>query len=429
MDQDQPSTTPLSSPNVAQVTQSSVPRAPSRKIFIATGVLLLLAVIGTGWYVYGGKGAIEGSQTIRIVGSFPLQKITVGQGIVNGITLAFEEAHYTAGKFTIVFDSKDDGDSSGKWQESIERSNAEAAVADPNTMLYLGPFNSGAAKISIPITNKGGLVQLSPGNTWPGLTQPGFLPGEPGMFYPTGVRTYFRVSPTDALQGPAGAVWAHELGAKTVYVLDDGDAYGVGIADLFQKRATELGIVVMGRQKVDSKTDFKALLASFGKKPPDLIYFGGTTPNGIVGLAQAVYDAKLATKIMGPDGIMEQAFIDQAGKAADGIYVTVVGVPATELKTPEGIAFEKAYKARFGIEPETFSIFGYESAKVALLAIERAGVKDRSKILNEISKIQNYSGLFGTWSFDQNGDTSLDLVSGSIVHNGAFEFKELLPTH
>ena len=147
------------------------------------------------------------------------------------------------------------------------------------------------------------------------------------------------------------------------------------------------------------------------------------TANGATPLLKGIRTILPNATFMGPDGIMEQGFIDHGGEAAEGVYVTVVGLPPAELK---GKGFFDKYSARFGIEPGTFSAFGYEAAKVALLAIERAGVKDRAKILEEVSKIKNYDGLFGTWSFDENGDTTLKVVSGNKVINGEFVFQKLL---
>ena len=397
------------------------------KKFVIFGLCILL--------VFGMSGCVsqpEGGEpeTIKIVTSFPMRTITVGQGIVNGIKLALEEVDYKVGNYKIELVVEDDGDETGMWRGSIEGEIATRAVEDPDVMVYLGTYNSGAAKVSIPITNQAGLVQISPGNTWPGLTQAGFLPGEPGIFYPTGVRSYFRVCPIDTFQAPAGAVWANELGIKSVYIYDDGtESAGFGIANLFEERALGLGLDVLGHKTLD-KDDVEGELDALESQNliPDLIYFSGITPHGAVPLAKGIKERFLNTKFMGVDGIMERAFIDQAGDAAEGTYVTVVGVPPEELVklTQWGKEFYDNYKARYGIEPETFSSFGYEAAKVALLAIEMTGVKDRGKVLEEVSKIKDYDGLFGTWSFDQNGDTSLTFVSGTIIRNGEFVFETLL---
>ncbi len=370
------------------------------------------------------SGCAKKQETIKIVTSLPMQETTVGHDIVNGIKLALEEADYKAGGFDIELVIEDDGNEYGVWEEDIEREIANRTVSDSDVMVYLGTYNSGAAMVSIPITNEAGLVQISPGNTWPGLTKPGFTPGQPGIFYPTGVRNYFRVVTTDDLQGRVAAIWAQDLWFKNVYIFDDDDYYGKGIADLFEKTAIEIGLNIIGRDSLDrTKNDFTEELMELRDKDIELVYFGGVTANGAIPLLKGIRTILPNATFMGPDGIMEQGFIDQGGEAAEGVYVTVVGLPPAELKGKE---FFDKYSARFGIGPGAFSAFGYEAAKVALLAIGRAGVKERAKILEEVSKIKNYDGLFGTWSFDENGDTTLKIVSGNKVINGEFVFQELL---
>ncbi|KYK27370.1 hypothetical protein AYK26_03870 [Euryarchaeota archaeon SM23-78] len=373
-------------------------------------------------------GCAESEQkTIKIVTSNPMRVMQAGHDIVNGVRLALEEVDYTVVGYKIELVVEDDGDENGQWQPEIEEGIARRAVADPNVMVYLGTYNSGAAKVSIPINNQGGLVQISPVNTWPGLTMVGFLPGEPGIFYPTGMRNYFRVCPTDAVQGPVGAVWAKELGFGSVYIFDDGEAYGMGIADLFEEEALEIGLAVLGHESINSE-NAKEKLNAIKDQNPDLIYFGGVTMNGAIPLVKGIKELGLDAKLMGPDGIMEQAFLDLGGDATEGTYLTVFGVPPAELEklTEKGKEFIEGYRVRYNKEPGTVSSFGYEAAKVALLAIERAGVKDRAKILEEVSKIKDYDGLFGTWSFDQNGDTTLSIISGNIVQNKRFVFEKVL---
>ncbi len=375
------------------------------------------------------SGCVKKQETIKIVTSFPMREVAVGHETVNGIKLALEEVDYKVRDYKIELVIEDGGDENGAWQGDIEEAIARRAVADKDVMIYLGTFNSGAAKVSIPINNQGGLVQISPGNVWPGLTQPGFMPGEPGIFYPTGVRNYFRVIPTDVLQGPAGAIWAQELGFENIYIFDDGESYGKGVADIFAQSARNLGLNVVGHETLDKTSeDFTEELSKLKDLDIDLIYFGAVTANGAVPLIKGIYELGLNVEFMGPDGIMDQTFIDKGGDAAKGTYVTAVGVPPKELEklTEKGKRFYDDYKLRYNAEPATFSAFGYDATKVALLAIERAGVKDRAKILEEVSKIKNYDGLFGTWSFDENGDTTLKVVSGNKVINREFVFQELL---
>ena len=127
------------------------------------------------------------------------------------------------GQFKIDYVSLDDATAAaGKWDAAKEQENANKAVSDPDAMVYLGPFNSGAAKVSIPILNQakpGPLAMISPANTYPGLTKGpefGADKGEPDVYYPAGKRSYFRVVPADDIQGAVAARWARSLGARAL---------------------------------------------------------------------------------------------------------------------------------------------------------------------------------------------------------------------
>jgi len=170
--------------------------------------------------------------TLKIVSMLPLTGSSQGQAqtIVNGIKQAIDEANSTAceGKLKIQFDQFDDATAAtGKWEGSQVTANANKAVADGSVVAVIGHYNSGAAKLSIPILNQANLVMVSPANTYTGLTKPGKgTPQEPNVYYPTGTRNYARVVPADDLQGSVGAKWAKSLGVTKVYVLDDQELYG-----------------------------------------------------------------------------------------------------------------------------------------------------------------------------------------------------------
>src|SRR3954471_23235043 len=172
--------------------------------------------------------------TIKIVSSLPRTGSSKGQSdtVVNAINQRLEQDKNQAcnGQFKVTYENMDDATAAaGKWDPTQEANNANKAAADADVMVYIGTFNSGAAKVSIPILNQAGLVMISPANTAVGLTKP-FDPGEPDIYYPTKIRTYCRVIPSDDLQGAVGAAYAKELGAKKVYILDDNETYGKGIA-------------------------------------------------------------------------------------------------------------------------------------------------------------------------------------------------------
>ncbi|HRE27859.1 MAG TPA: branched-chain amino acid ABC transporter substrate-binding protein, partial [Anaerolineales bacterium] len=299
-----------------------------------------------------------------------------------------------------------------------EQENANKAVADADTMVYIGTFNSGAARVSIPILNEAGIVMISPANTADDLTA-----GEDtAKYYPNGVRNYTRVVARDAYQGAFAAKWAAKLGAKNVYILDDTQIYGKGVADQFEANTAANGLTVVGRDGIDGKAaDYKALATKIAGTSPDLIYYGGITQNNAGQLLKDIRAAGITAMFMGPDGILESAFIEAAGAdVAEGVYGTIAGNPRAKL--PEaGQKFYSDYQAKFNSEPEAYAIYGFEAASVAIKAISTVCVKDRAAILSAVYTTKDFAGVLGTWSFDENGDTNLYAMLGNVVKSGKWE--------
>jgi branched-chain amino acid transport system substrate-binding protein len=365
--------------------------------------------------------------TIKIVSSLPRTGSSKGQTdtIVNAINQRLEQDKFQAcgGQFTLKYDDLDDATAAaGKWDPTQEANNANKAAADADVMVYIGTFNSGAAQVSIPILNAAGLVMISPANTYPGLTKPDKgQPGEPDKFYPNGKRNYTRVVPADDLQGAAAANWAKDLGVKSVYILHDTETYGKGIADVFRATAKTNGFEEKGYEGIDKKAqDYKALGSKIKDANPDLVYFGGITQNNGGLLLKDLRSAGFAGKFMGPDGIYEDAFLEAAGDAAEGAYITFGGVPPAKL-TGKGKEWYDAYKAKFNSEPEVYAVYGYEAVNVALNAINKVCKKDRAAILDGVFATKDFDGVLGKWSFDANGDTSLTGMSGVQVKGGKFD--------
>ena len=220
--------------------------------------------------------------TIKIVSSLPRTGSANAQttSMVNGVKMAIEEVGGQIDGMKIEYEDMDDASPQrGNWDPAVEAQNANKAVRDEAVVGYIGTYNSGASKISMPILNKAGLVMISPGNTYPGLTKPGLgEANEPRIYRPSGKINYFRVVPTDDLQGRVAADWAKELGVKSVFLIDDRELYGKGIADVFEKRAKEIGLKVLGREGIDPKgSNYRALANKIKAAGADLVYFGGTT--------------------------------------------------------------------------------------------------------------------------------------------------------
>ena len=414
--------------------QPTVEAAATAVTGAATEVAPTVEAAATAVAATAEPAASSGSgEKIVIVSSLPRTGSSKGQTdtIVNAIKQRLEQDNNQAcnGQFSIEYRDLDDATAAkGAWDEAAEAANANKSAADADVMVYIGTFNSGAAKISIPILNAVDLVMISPANTYPGLTKPGKGEAdEPDKYYPNGKRNYTRVVPADDLQGAAAANWAKSLGVTSVYILDDAELYGKGIADVFNARAKEAGINVLGQESIDPKAaDYRALAAKILDLNPDLVYYGGITQNNAGQLLKDIKGEGYTGKFMGPDGIYETAFIEAAGAdVAEGTYATFGGVPATQF-TGAGKEWYDAYKAKFGSEPEVYAVYGYEAANVAVAAINSVCKKDRAAIRDAVFATKDFAGVLGTWSFDANGDTSLTTMSGAQVKGGKFEFVSVL---
>jgi branched-chain amino acid transport system substrate-binding protein len=381
-----------------------------------------------------GKPAREGggADTVKIVSSLPRtgSANAVSNAMVNGIRLALAEAGGRAGKFRVVYEDWDDASArKGDWDPEVEAANADKAVKDPSIVAYIGPYNSGAAKISMPILNRAGLVMISPAATYPGLTKEGLgEQNEPGVYRPTGKVNFFRVVPADDLQGAVGARWAQKLGAKSVYILDNRELYGRGLADVFQQTAEDIGLKVLGREGVDAKAqEYKSLMIKIKALDPDFLFFGGNVQTNGGQVAKDLVAVGLRARFMAPDGCFETAFITAAGppNVNGRAYITFGGVPPDQL-TGLGATFLANYRSRFGRDPEAYAVYTYVAAQIVLDSIRRAGVKDRDAIREAVGSYRAEDSALGPLSFDKNGDTTMGVISGNTVQDGKFRFVQRL---
>jgi len=367
---------------------------------------------------------------LKIVSSLPRTGSANAQttSMVNGIKMAIAEVGGKIGDQVLTYEDWDDASPQrGNWDPAVEAQNADKAIADASVVAYIGTYNSGAAKISMPKLNSAGIVMVSPANTAPNLTKAGFgESNEPAVYRPSGKVNYFRVVPTDDVQGAVAADYAKELGAKKVFVLNDREVYGKGVAGVFEKRAKDIGLEVVGTDGIDSKaSNYKSLVTKIKQAGADLVYFGGTTQTNAGQLAKDIVAGGLKAKLIVPDGCYEKAFIEAAGaKALEGrAFITFGGVDP-KLLTGKGKDFYENYKKTYGGEPEGYAVYGYEAAKVVIAAMQRiqagGGAVTREAVLAEVGATKDFAGALGTWSFDANGDTTNRTMSVNTVKDGDF---------
>ena len=359
---------------------------------------------------------VEGTDKglIKVYSSWPRTGSMEGIGVdaYEAAKLAFADFGNMAGGFAIEYVALDSGiaANNGGWDPGVESANANQAIADADCMVYMGTYNSGAAKISIPILNEAGMAMISFANTYTGLTKEfaGNEEGEPGVYYPTGTRNYCRVIAADDIQGALGAQWAIETkGVTKAYVLDDQSLYGHGVADVFNSTLLEMGAEVLGFEGYDPRApDYQALMTKIADAGPNLVYVGATVENNPSKVLLDMRGLMPADEVifLGPDGLFTQAFIDGAGDASEGAFITFAGLPANELEGPGADYFERMSEI-VGHIPDGYATYSYDSAVAVIQAIDKVGEKDRELIRDALMTTSNFTSLVGkTWSFNETGD-------------------------
>jgi branched-chain amino acid transport system substrate-binding protein len=368
----------------------------------------------------GSSGASSGGgKAVDIYSSLPLQGASTAQTqpMVNGIKLALSEAGGKVGQWTVNYQSLDDSTAAaGKWDPGQTAANARKAAADPKAVYYIGEFNSGASEVSIPILNQAGIPQVSPANTYVGLTTnlPGSAPGEPQKYYPTGTRTYLRIVPIDSIQAAADLMAMKQAGCTKVAVANDKEAYGAGLATLLELEKGFYGVTIASNTGIDpTAPNFRSYASTIKGEGADCFFFAGIVSNGAVQITKDVHSALPTAKVFGGDGVCTSSYTAAAkGGVPAAIDPLIQCTVATQdlAAYPGGKDFLKAYQAKYGPgSPDPYAIYGYEVMKLGLDTIKSLGAQGNSKsaVLKALFSITARSSVLGNYGFNKNGDTTL----------------------
>jgi branched-chain amino acid transport system substrate-binding protein len=389
----------------------------AKALLAAFAALACLSGCGAGAPV---SGRIRGT-TLTIYYSGPTHGASSlgSQAALNGARIALAGIQGRIGKYRILLRALDDSTpQSDGWDPNQTTTNARLAVQDPTTVGYLGDFNSGAAAISIPLLNREGIAQLGPAASAVGLTStgPGASPGEPEKYDPTGVRTFARPVPNDAVQALSQVRLAQSSGCRRMFVLHDGEVDGEDEGLSFVLTAQSAALRVVGVQVFQrSAPDYTPLALSVAQAGADCVLLSAIDEGSAARLAAALARALPHAPIIASSGLADSAFTDPADGGlplADGARVEVTSPTLGARAYPaSGQAFLAAYSRQFG-PPEPPAIFGYEAMSLILRAIERAtdhGRKAavRSKVVEAVFATRKRRSVVGTYSVDASGDTTL----------------------
>jgi branched-chain amino acid transport system substrate-binding protein len=421
-----------------------VSRRPMLAVLIGLTAVLALLAAGCGGGGDGGDGGNvqalpasscsdifyegEGEPDAIIASDLPLQGSGRTQTVqmTEAIKFVLKQHDFKAGDLKIGYQSCDDSTAQqGKWASEKCSANANAYAQNKGVIGVIGTFNSGCAEIEIPVLNRapdGPVAMISPANTYVGLTHSGAgtAAGEPDKYYPTGKRNYIRIVAADDFQGAADAVLTQELGLKNVYILNDKEAYGLGVATNYRNAATELGLQIAGFSAWNGKaSSYTGLATKIKQSGADAVFLGGLVcENG----GKLIKDLRSVlgegVTLIAPDGFTPiSAVVDGAGTAAEGVYVSVAGQPNENLG-PTGQKFVKDFGAtQAGGQVDPYSSYAAQAADVLLTAIEESD-GSRGDVAAKLFETKVSDGILGDFEINENGDTNSNPVTMYLIKGG-----------
>jgi branched-chain amino acid transport system substrate-binding protein len=398
---------------------------------------MLVAAAGCGDDDDDGTTGGGEARTLTVYSSLPLQGAQRPQttDLVKGVELALEQAGNKAGDFTVKYESLDDSTAqAGAWTPEATQANARRAAQDDSTAIYIGEFNSGASAVSIPILNEAGVPQISPANTAVGLTsdEPGAEPGEPDKYYPSGQRSYTRIVPKDTIQGAALATLMQKEGCTKVFMTNDKEVYGSGLAENIQGAADSIGLEIVANEEIDKNApNYRSLADRASGQGVDCFVYSGITANNAVQLYKDFAAALPDAPLFGPDGVAEAGFADPneggiPANVASRVKVTVATLSPDEYP-PEGQEFFRAFEDKYDEpNPNPYAVYGYEAMRLALDAIARSGTGEKADIINALFETKDRGSVLGAYSIDENGDTTLTDYGVYRIEGGELVFDQTI---
>ncbi len=356
--------------------------------------------------VYKGSGSPDFivASDLPLQGAIRHQTIEVSRAEI----WALQQAGWKAGSYKIGYQSCDDSTAqTGGWDTAKCATNAHLYANNKSVIGVLGTFNSGCAKIEVPVLNRAGpLAIVSPANTNPGLTKK-WAPGEPQKYYPTGTRNYARVVATDDIQGPADAIFAKGAGFKKVFILNDKQTYGFGVASAYQFTAKKIGLQVAGFQGWDAKaSSYEALATSIKASGAQVVFLGGIVCNNGAKLMQDIKAVDPKIQLQMPDGFSDP---NSNGAVANGAYISVAGEPPNKL-TGAGATFVKSFGKQIGTQVNPYAAYGAQAMDVMLQVIAKSGGQ-RAATTKALFGLTITNGILGTFTLNTAGDTNLQPIT------------------
>jgi branched-chain amino acid transport system substrate-binding protein len=399
---------------------------PQRSV-VAVGASLLvasLALAGCGTRGEDNEGTDTGSAEnkiakIGVIAPLSGDLAALGKGIQNSVDLAIRQANEakTIPGWTLELAAEDD-----QATPDVGKNAATKLVADADVVGVVGTLNSSVAQSVQPVLAAANVVQVSPANTNPALTQGADFATAPARTYPT----YFRTCTTDSIQGPFAARYLFEkAGITEIATVHDKKTYGQGLVEAFSAEYTKLGGKIVAAETINPDDDkYDAVVSKIKPSNPKAVYYGGEFPQAGP-FSQQMKAAGLNVPLMGGDGIYSGEFIKLAGATADGDLATAIGAPTDTLESAK--SFVESYNAAGFAEPyEAYGAYSFDAAnaiiqalKVSLASADSAEAA-RQATVDAMANV-SFDGVTGAVAFDEFGDTTSRVLTVYGVKGGAWE--------
>lgn len=373
----------------------------------------LLGLVGCGGVSVSDVAEATGGQ-LTVYSSLPLQGPDAGvsEQIVNGEKLAVADAGGRAGPFKIGYDSLDDANpKTGQWEPGLTATDAKLAAQDTSTIAYLGELDSAATAVSLPFINAAGILQISPGSPYVGLTSAlDTGQDEPERFYPSAKRTFVRLGPGDVVQAAAQVALLKSLGVHRLYVLDDQNAFQVPLADIVAGDAEQAGITVLAHDSLPTEVSsvFTGEVEKIVEKGAQAVFLAGGEGRGTARLWRELNAAAPHLLLFTSATTVDEAFVSELGAAAANTYLTTPVLPVNRYPASAGSVL-RHYRSVFGSEGGTYALYGYEAMNLVLDAIRSAGARgnDRQTVIDNVFATRERNSVLGRYSVQPSGETTL----------------------
>lgn len=373
----------------------------------------LLGVVGCGGVTVSDVAEATGGQ-LTVYSSLPLQGPDAGisEQIVNGETLALADVGGRAGPFKIAYDSLDDANpKTGQWEPGLTATDAKLAAQDTSTIAYLGELDSAATAVSLPFINAAGILQISPGSPYVGLTSAlDTGQDEPERFYPSGKRTFVRLPPGDVAQATAQVQLLKSSGVHRLYVLDDQNAFQVPLADIVASDAEQAGITVLAHDSLPTEASsvFTGEVEKVVEKGAQAVFLAGGEGQGTARLWRELGAASPHLLLFTSATTVDETFVSELGAAAANTYLTTPVLPVNQYPASARSVL-RHYRAVFGSEGGAYALYGYEAMNLVLDAIRSAGARgnDRQTVIDNVFATRDRNSVLGRYSVQPSGETTL----------------------